>query len=275
MEQDSRLIAQEAKALEQQFRANGFHGSKDNPPILVKKGNLPLIFSAPHAVIHPRSGKEKGREWYTGTLALQVASFTGASAIVYARTSNEDPNYDPPGPYKEALRSLVEETQPICVLDLHGMAKGYAKDVCIGIIGGKSLREKEWILERLQDSFAAHDMTMTIDTPFNAGHPHTITFFTSTKLSTPALQLEIDGRFREPGTHPREYAQLVSALMRTVTLIKSGIKYQRYEQSEEPHEWHADVEEHRRLLQEARKYKRLHPPSGEIWVYPPLGEKED
>jgi hypothetical protein len=259
MEQDSRLIVQEAKALEQQFRANGFHGRSSNPPILVTKGNLPFVLSAPHAVIHPRSGKEKDNEFYTGTLALQVASFTGASAIVYARTSDEDPNYDPPGPYKEQLALLVEETQPICVLDLHGMAKGYAKDVCIGIVGGKTLREEDWILELLQDSLAAHAMTFDVDTPFNAGHPNTITFFTSTKLHVPAIQLEIDGLFREPATHPKEYAQLVSVLIDAVTRITEA----------------APVEAHKRLLQKARKYKRVHPPSGEIWMYPPLQEEED
>lgn len=275
MKQDSRLIAQEAKALEQQFRANDYHGSSSNPTVLVKKGNLPLILSAPHAVFHPRNGKEKENELYTGALALQVASYTGASAIVHARTSEEDPNYDPPGPYKETLRLLVEEIQPICVLDIHGMAKGYAKDICIGTVYGKSLRERGWILGWLQDSLRAHDMNIGVDDPFDANIPNTITFFTSTKLSTPALQLEIDGLFREPGVHPRAYAQLVSALIHAVTRITDEVHHPKTLQPKPPLEWHADVEAHKRLLQEARKQRKQYPPTGEIWVYPNLQEEED
>src|SRR5207247_7003850 len=100
-------IAKEAIELEKQFRENGCHGKKTNPPVLLKKG-VGVMISAPHAVTHYRNGKVKLNEPYTGTLALQLAYRTGASAIIYARTTQEDANYDASGTYKQTLVELIK-----------------------------------------------------------------------------------------------------------------------------------------------------------------------
>jgi hypothetical protein len=120
---DTHALAKEAIELEQLFQVNNFQGKETNPSPWVLVGSTPVVISAPHAVVHPRKGQQRENEPYTGPLALQLHATTGASAIIYARTTEEDPNYDEDGPYKEALKKLVREAKysTYFVLDLHGL----------------------------------------------------------------------------------------------------------------------------------------------------------
>src|SRR5438874_12607349 len=109
MSNDQNTFAEEAIELERQFRANKCRGEDSNPSTLVRKGTAHVVISAPHAVIHYRNGKKKLNEPYTGALALQLHERTGANAIISARTTEEDPNWDKTGLYKARLKELAQE----------------------------------------------------------------------------------------------------------------------------------------------------------------------
>jgi hypothetical protein len=118
-------LAKEAIELEKPFQANRRRGANSNVSPMVKKGTVHFMVSAPHAVIHYRNGIKKLNEPFTGALALQLHERTGANAIIHARTTNEDPNWDKIGLYKTRLKELVKDklVPSYFVLDLHGLSK--------------------------------------------------------------------------------------------------------------------------------------------------------
>src|SRR6266700_1018875 len=97
-------LARAAIQIEQQFAKNHYHGSERNPSILVVSGSCPIVLSCPHAVNHTRAGKIKLADTFTGALGIQLASLTQSHALIYARTTSEDPNYDVGGTYKQQLK---------------------------------------------------------------------------------------------------------------------------------------------------------------------------
>jgi len=272
MDIDPFTLAQEAIKLEKQFQANGCHGRSDNPAILVNKCKLPFVISAPHAVLHHRNGREKDNEVYTGALALQLANRTGASVIIYARTTKEDPNYDKTGKYKERLADLVRETKAVCVIDLHGMDEEFAKrrrlgQVEIGTAHGQSLLtdENKYLLDIVKTQLEHNDIEVSVNKYFTAGFLNTITSYSSRELHTPAMQLEIGGGLRDVSHHPECYEQLAIALCTAIHTIVKGEQKKKHLST-----WHVDEEAVKALYKAAREYKRRHPPSGEIFVYPPM-----
>jgi len=101
LNRESSVLVDTAIQMEDQFAKDGYNGSSTGPALLMFQGDVPIIISSPHAVNHPREGRLKSGEILTGTLALQLASMTRASVLVSAHTSEEDPNYDVDGPYKQ------------------------------------------------------------------------------------------------------------------------------------------------------------------------------
>lgn len=213
---DPRSLAQEAIELEQLFQANNYRGKETNPCPWVLVGSTPVVISAPHAVMHPRRGQQRENEPYTGPLALQLHATTGASAIIYARTTAEDPNYDKNSPYKEALKELVQEAKngTYFVLDLHGLAKTAKRDVILGTAqGGTILSGDEYILGMLIDAFSREGINnIAVDEVFAATNPYTVAFYTARELKRTALQLEIHRGYRNPRRDPDKYVRLFQAL---------------------------------------------------------------
>ncbi len=214
---DSDAVVKEAKELEKQFQANGYTGRSIGPSILEVKGTLPVVISAPHAVRCGRNVQKQIPQLYTGALALQLATLTGASALITARTSDEDPNRDEPGLYKPKLATLVSETGACFVLDMHGSDENFVKEkglgqVEIGTADNASLRGALYFRQTLVRVLENAGITVTVDKYFTADRPGTITLYTSEKLGTPAMQLEITQSLRDPEHVPQKYVHLLSAL---------------------------------------------------------------
>ena len=222
MDNDKNTIANEAIELERQFRANRRRGEDSNPCPLVRKGTAPLVISAPHAVVHYRDGQKKLNEPYTGALALQLHERTGASAIIYARTTDEDPNWDKTGLYKARLKELVQEA-PVpsyFVLDLHGLSQKVKRDVVIGTANGEALMSLKSLLARLELALESEGLkNISVDEVFSASRQNTITSYTYRELKIPAMQLEIGSDWRNPASTPEKYASLVSALCSAIKAI--------------------------------------------------------
>jgi hypothetical protein len=226
MDNDQYTLAEEAIELEKQFRANRHRGKESNPCPLVRKGRAHFVISAPHAVIHYRDGKKKLNEPYTGALALQLHERTGASAIIYARTTGEDPNWDQTSLYKTKLKELVQEAEvpSYFVLDLHGLSQTAKRDAIIGTANGAALMKLNGLLAKLKMALEDGGLkNITVDEVFSAVGQNTITSYTYRELKIPAMQLEIGADWRDPTSAPEKYLQLVSALCSAIETIHTVV----------------------------------------------------
>lgn len=207
-------VAEQARKLEEQFQANGYKGRSDSQNILELKGTLPVLLSAPHGVMYPREGELKEAQWNTGALTLQLAQLTNASALVAARTSDEDPNWGEPGLYKRRLKALIEATRPCFVLDIHGLSDRARKDIIIGTANGKALLGRTQLVDVLQETLIKGGITqISLDKIYTADRPDTITRYASSKeLKTPAVQLEIAWSIRDFSHAPQKYSKLLNVL---------------------------------------------------------------
>ena len=226
MDNDQKTLAEEAIELEKQFRANRCRGENSITSPLVRVGTAHFVISAPHAVIHHRNGKKKLNEPYTGALALQLHERTGASAIIYARTTDEDPNWDKTGLYKTRLKELVQEASvpSYFVLDLHGLSQSVKRDVIIGTANGKALMGLDFLLAKLKVALEGEGLkNIAVYEAFSATGRNTITSYTYRELKIPAMQLEIGADWRDPASAPGKYAKLVSALCSAIEAIQTAV----------------------------------------------------
>ncbi|GAC1394774.1 MAG: hypothetical protein NVS4B11_23020 [Ktedonobacteraceae bacterium] len=220
MDDDQKTLAEEAVELERQFQANRCRTEDRNP--WVRKGRLHLLVSAPHAVVHYRDGKKKLHESYTGALALQLHERTGVSAIIYAHTTDEDPNWDTTGLYKTKLKELVKDVSlpPYFVLDLHGLSRTVQRDAIIGTANGKALMGLDCVLVKLKEALESDGLkNIAVDEVFSGAGHNTITSYTYRELKIPAMQLEIGADWRNPASAPKKYVQLFSALCSAIEAI--------------------------------------------------------
>ncbi len=190
-------------------------------------GIIPIVVSSPHAVDHPRWGTLKRADTFTGPLTLQLAALTRATALVYANTTDEDPNYDAGGPYKQHLATLVRSSGARLVVDIHGMARSRPWPIVIGTNSGKTVGDQHWLTSTLFDSLTrAGFENMLVDDPrrFNASHPHNVASFVWRELRTPAIQIEIHKDYRDPGHLPDKYARVLLALADALWKIQSALE---------------------------------------------------
>ncbi len=121
-------IIDELKELNGPFLENDTNGIKiNNQDYLLKKGSMPILLSAPHAVKQYREDKIKKSDYLTGALAIYLAQKCNASYLVRIFNNFEDPNY-PIGKtlpsieshYLKVLKQFLQEQKTFLVVDLHG-----------------------------------------------------------------------------------------------------------------------------------------------------------
>lgn len=92
-----------------------------------KRGAIPILISAPHAVNCYRESQIRGGDYLTGPLAMYLANLCDCSYFIRTYNDNDDPNY-PLGitlpvlenEYLRALTKLITAPDFFLVIDLHG-----------------------------------------------------------------------------------------------------------------------------------------------------------
>ncbi len=119
------------KTLNNQFKINDKNGIPiDGRNYIFKKGKIPILISAPHAVKQIREEKVKSRDYLTGPLAIYLADKCDCSYFVRIYNDNDDPNY-PLGItltnieniYLKELIKFISNTYHFLVIDFHGNNK--------------------------------------------------------------------------------------------------------------------------------------------------------
>jgi hypothetical protein len=219
-------LAQQAALIEEAYSANQYSGLSTAEAVLAVHGSIPLLLTAPHAVNHLRNGSIKIADTFTGALVHQLCELTGAFGLILQRTTQEDPNFDAHGLFKDALSSIVAERRIQYLLDLHGMARSQQWDIAIGTAGGVTLGKRQDILDTLIDSFHAEGLNeLLVNDPakFSARNPNTIAHFTWRTMAIPAMQIEIQRDYRDPAQYPAKYDRIVKALATAIDVMVRSV----------------------------------------------------
>lgn len=173
--------------------------------LTLRRGHLPILFSAPHACQHKRGGYWKPEDEYTGTLAEWLHRLTGASALYVTHRIDPDPHDDDQqNIYKQALATAIQSQQIDLVVDLHGVKGNRDFGVALGTMNGLSCPAYEaQIIAHFeaQGFLRAHPerlKRLVVNHPRYTGglvRP-TITHFASQDVGKAAIQIELNAWLR-------------------------------------------------------------------------------
>ena len=160
--------------------------------VLSGKGNV--FISCPHAVSQLRNGVIKSAEPETGVIAFTLNELYKFPAIIKTSNKDDDANYDKVSPYKDECVKQINENNYKCLLDLHLLNASRAMDINIGTRGGQNIKDKQ-ILNKVINVFLKHGFTsVTIDKPFGAFNPNTVSTYVNKKAHIDTLQIEINSK---------------------------------------------------------------------------------
>ncbi|MGB0941158.1 MAG: ketol-acid reductoisomerase [Marinomonas sp.] len=183
-------------------------------------GTQPIIITAPHSVRPFRNGKYRFSDGgATAAYAIALAELVGAH-VIYANYENgTDPNYLDDNEFKRELAGLIEQVNPVLVLDIHGSNPMRSYDLDIGTMNGESLLGQEALVTDLIDTLAKEGIFSISYNRFSASKQQTIAKFASTR-GVPTLQLEVNATYLMPSEghiEAQRYAILLQAFSRYIS----------------------------------------------------------
>ena len=171
------------------------------------------LISAPHATLQTRNGSLKCAERFTGMLCRLAHERSGCPVIYKTRHLRDDANFDPVSDYREALCRYVRKHDVRLVLDLHQLKPERHTDVCICTGRGQNLLGNTWLVDAIAQSLRAHGVKhITVDDPFEATGPNTVSATVAARCGIPAVQLEINTRLLMNGYEDYCFAHVLDAL---------------------------------------------------------------
>jgi phage replication-related protein YjqB (UPF0714/DUF867 family) len=197
-------------AAENMFSVERYMGAAAADTVHTQYGEVPILFSAPHAVAHLREGFLKLADLGTGGLAIALAQVTGGYAVAQAGMATRDANWYADSTYKTYLDKLTVHADTVhadTVIDLHGMKDAYGVDVCIGT-GRYSIASLD-LLASLIEVLTDAGLRISINDPYDAMREDTVTSYCQ-RQGVQAIQLELSRTTRRQDSP--QSAALVAAL---------------------------------------------------------------
>ena len=82
------------------------------------------------------------------------------------------------------------------LIDIHGMRATRKEDICICTGFGENLRGNTNLVPLFKKIFKKNGFkNVTIDDPFNATYPYTVSHYVAKKAKIPCIQIEINNKF--------------------------------------------------------------------------------
>ena len=186
---------------------------KKTAPFVYLPGTMPVLVSAPHAVRHIRRKEIKQSDIFTGAIAYLLHQLTGCHVLAVTRLYGGDPNWDQPCIYKQQLAQIAAE-QPIrLIIDLHGASGERLFDAELGTMRGNSFLGRQDFLPAITKACQSAGLkNISVDQVFTAAEQPTITSFAVNVLRIPAVQIELNRRYRAPQQNGLSFHQGISAL---------------------------------------------------------------
>lgn len=176
-----------------------FIKDKHDESFLVKDGKIKsVLFSCPHAVKQFRKGNIKCAEPETGVIGMIINKLFQYSLFLKTSFQNDDANYDSSSSYKDELVDYIKKNNVRCVLDLHMLSPSRKMDVNIGIANYLNFPNKK-VIDAILDIFDKNGFhIVTIDNPFGAFYPYTVSSFVHNKNGIDTLQIEMNSNLLVP-----------------------------------------------------------------------------
>lgn len=187
----------------------------------IKNGRGKVMLSAPHAVLQTRDGQEKQAERYTGMLCLLMNRSIRCPCIYKTLNLNDDANHDPVSDYRDALCAYIKAHDIRCLLDLHQLSPQRPMAVCLCTGKGRNLIGDTNRLKRVEAAFVRHRLTpVTIDDPFDAASPNTVSATVARLCGVPAIQIELNSRLLIEDQPCERFGDVMAALEEAVNALE-------------------------------------------------------
>lgn len=174
---------------------NYFLSKEERPSFQLMDGVGKVMVSAPHSVEQTRNGRIKYGEFQTGVLARVLHDTLNCPVIFKTYNCGDDANYDEVSPYKEALCEYVDQHRIGFLLDLHQLAPWRKENVDIGTGFGNNISGFPEALPIVYNRFLLKNISeLTVDHPFDASFPYTVSAYVSSKCGIPCIQIELNTR---------------------------------------------------------------------------------
>lgn len=194
---NANTIINELRDINYQFLANNKNGLKvDNKSYIFKKGNIPILLSAPHAVKQQRESQIKPSDYLTGPLAIFLAQKCNCSYFVRVFNNDDDPNFplgttllEIENEYLKSLKKFIQEFNQFLLIDIHGCVNSKKYDCSLWHNDYNTCEPQ--IIEIFENNFNYRNLTIDNGTEYLGGQ-----VTRQSALLTNSFQLEIKRKIR-------------------------------------------------------------------------------
>ena len=161
---------------------------------IIKKGNIPILFTAPHTMKQIREdGSVKLSEPYTKAIALYLNKYFDVNSMIKIKDTGLDANRDNRDKFKIELLRFIKDNNIKLVIDLHGSAKSRDFDIEFGTLNNLSADFST--IKELEEAFTENGISnIKYNNPFKGG---AITEYVYGLKDVDVIQLEINGKYRD------------------------------------------------------------------------------
>ena len=179
---------------------------------MILKGNVPILFSAPHTMYQSKEdGPIKLKEPYTKAIALYLNKYCNTYAIVKNNDTGIDSNRDNYDEYNVGMRRLIKDYNIKLVIDLHGASKDREFDIEFGTLNNLSADFST--IKELEEAFTENGINnINHNDPFKGG---AITQGIYSLDDVDVIQVEINGKYRDYN-NIKELENLIQSLQNFV-----------------------------------------------------------
>ena len=173
---------------------NELENLKFNDDYIIKKGTIPILFTAPHTMQQIRDdGSIKLSEPYTKAIALYLNKYFNVNCMIKINDTGLDSNKDNRDEFKIELLRFIKDNNIKLVIDLHGSAKSRNFDIEFGTLNNLSAGFST--IKELEEAFTENGISNIIyNDPFKGG---AITEYVYGLKDIDVIQIEINGKYRD------------------------------------------------------------------------------
>lgn len=187
--------------------------------ILIKKGSIPILFSAPHTMMQQLdNGVTKLSEFYTKAISLYLNKFYDTYSIIKINDTGIDSNKFNNDEYKIKLRQIIKDNNIKLVIDLHGANKDRDFDIEFGTLNNLSADFST--IRELEESFKENGISnIKHNEPFKGG---AITQSVYGIDDVEVIQLEINSKYRD-SNNLEMLKQIIDSLVKFINQFNEYI----------------------------------------------------